>query len=335
LIWVSNFYSDLFAVVVNASQRINSPLQANLIQMKKISKNIVCCYLYTISKYGYPPPAKDTLQHLREMKVMGFQSVELEGIRQDHLMEVYELRHDIRLELDNSELNVPYFCVVLPNLSSPDTAIRQKSLQLFRKGCEIAHLLEAKGVLDNAPLPPWQFPADIPVVRHYEEDVLKQATLAKDLNWKNYWNDLIQTYQTACDTAAEYDLTYQMHPAMGVLAANTDGFLYFAEAVNRPNLRFNFDTANLFVIKENLSLSLIRLADYIDYIHISDNGSFHTEHLAIGDGAIPWNSFFDTLRQINFKGHLGIDIGGSESVVSNLTRAYQEAAHFLMEKINK
>lgn len=301
--------------------------------MKKIPTNIVCCYLYSISQHGYPPPAKDTLAHLKAMKELGFQSVELEGIRKEHLLAVGQMRKAIKDYLEEATLNVPYFCVVLPGLSSPDASIRQENLVLFREGCETAQFFGAKGVLDNAPLPPWTFPAGIPVVRHYEAEVLQQASWPEHLDWEKYWDGLIKTYQEACDIAGEYDLTYQIHPAMGVLAGNTDGFLNFASAVNRPNLRFNFDTANLFVLKENLSLSLIRLSKYIDYIHISDNGGLHTEHLAIGDGQIPWKPFFKTLQQINFTGHLGIDIGGSESLVPDLKKAYLDGASFLKEEL--
>ena len=301
--------------------------------MNVVPENLVCCYLYTISKYGYPPPAKETVNHIHEMKAIGFQSIELEGIRERHLMEIFGLRHSIQSELEQLQLSVPYFCVVLPGLSSPDATTREDNLILFRKGCEIAHHFGSLGVLDNAPLPPWQFPSNVPIVRHYEEETLSLATLPKHLNWKSYWNDLIQTYQTACEIADSFGLTYQIHPAMGVLAANTDGFLYFAEAVDRSNLRFNFDTANLFVLKENLTLALIRLAEYIDYIHISDNGGMQTEHLAIGDGKIPWSSFFKTLQQIGFTGHIGIDIGGSESRVPDLQGAYEEAITFIKSNI--
>ena len=45
-----------------------------------ISERIVSCYLYVITKYGYPPPAKDSRKYLEEMKGLGFQSVELEGM---------------------------------------------------------------------------------------------------------------------------------------------------------------------------------------------------------------------------------------------------------------
>lgn len=297
-----------------------------------IDRRITCCYLYTISKYGYPPAAEDTLKYLDEYKNLGFQSVELEGIRKDHLEKVYKIRKQIAVRIKELKLEVPYFCIVLPGLSSADANERKENLELFRKGCEIAHLLGSKGVLDNAPLPPYQFPDDIPVVRHYHEDVILSAKFPKDLNWKNYWDQMVETYREACDIASEFNLTYQMHPALGVLSATTDAFLYFHDEVGRDNLRFNFDTANQYFLKDNLQLSLRRLADYIDYIHISDNGGNRVEHLAIGDGVIRWEDFFETLDRIKFKGHFGIDIGGSESVVEDLDAAYKNAAKFLENK---
>lgn len=298
-----------------------------------IDPRITCCYLYTISKYGYPPAAEDTLKYLDEYKSLGFQSVELEGIRKDHLEKVYKIRKQIAVRIKELKLEVPYFCIVLPGLSSANANERKENLELFRKGCEIAHLLGSKGVLDNAPLPPYQFPDDIPVVRHYHEDVILSAKFPKNLNWKNYWDQMVETYREACDIASGYNLTYQMHPALGVLSATTDAFLYFHDAVGRDNLRFNFDTANQYFLKDNLQLSLRRLADYIDYIHISDNGGNRVEHLAIGDGVIRWEDFFETLDRIKFKGHFGIDIGGSESVVEDLDVAYKNAAKFLENKI--
>ena len=297
-----------------------------------LDERITCCYLYPITKYGYPPAAEQTNRHLTEMKALGFRSVELEGIREEHLMAVYAQREAIREHVHTLDLLVPYFCVVLPGLSAAHTAIREHNLRLFEKGCEIAHLLGAHGVLDNAPLPPYQFPDDIPVARHYDDDVLHAAFLPPDLDWKQYWNDLAQTYRTACDIASEHGLTYQMHPCLGVLCATADGFLRFHDAVGRDNLRFTFDTANQFVQKENLALSLRLLAEYVDYIHISDNRGFRVEHLAPGDGAIAWEAFFETLDVIGFDGHLGLDIGGAESDIADIDAAYRQAAHWVAER---
>lgn len=304
------------------------------VEMKKIHPRITCCYLYTISRYGYPPKAGQTLTYLREFEKLGFTSVELEGIREPHLNKMYDMREHIRAEVKSLELKIPYFCAVLPGLSSNNHKESEKSLALFDKGCQIASHLGALGVLDNAPLPPYQFPEDIPIVRHYDETSLNKALFPSDLTWSAYWDKLIATYRQACDIAASYNLTYQMHPAHGVLASTTDAFLYFKEAVGRDNLRFNFDTANQFFLKDNLMLSLRRLAGHIDYIHLSDNSGLRIEHLPIGKGRIPWKSFFETLHLIGFDGHFGIDIGGAESNVENLEEAYLNAANFISKHWN-
>ncbi|NOX64251.1 MAG: sugar phosphate isomerase/epimerase [Chlorobi bacterium] len=208
-------------------------------------------------------------------------------------------------------------------------------MKLFEKGCEIAKQVGAKGVLDNAPLPPYQFPEDVPVVRHYGEEEIGMAYFPDSLDWKKYWSTLTATYSECCDIAADYGLTFQMHPALGLLSSSADAFLYFYDAVGKENLRFNFDTANQFAMKENLALSLIRLAEFIDYIHISDNNGNRIEHLGIGKGKIRWDVLFDTLKKIKFNGYLGLDIGGDESAVVDLDSTYIHAAEFLEKQINK
>ncbi len=297
----------------------------------KIDSRIVCAYLYSITKYGYPPPAQLTIAHIDEMISLGFSSIELEGIREEHLLEVYQMKDRVSDKLKKENLTVPYFCGVLPGLSSLDKAERNKQLELFEKACETAACFGSIGVLDNAPLPPFQFPSDIPVVRHYDDEVLNAAYWPKEISWDQYWDQLIATYRTACEIASRFDLKYVMHPAVGVLASSTDGYLRFHEAVKMDNLRFNFDTANQFLIKENLSLALRRLKDHIDYIHVSDNSGNGMGHLALGDGNIRWDVFFETLEVIDFKGHIGIDIGGDESAVEDLDIAYKNAAQFIAE----
>lgn len=293
------------------------------------NERIVCTYLFTITRYGYPPPVADTPTYLREMKELGFTSVELEGVREQNLEYMYQIRSDVKKELDNLGLRLPFYCAVLPGLASPDKEERKKQLGLFEKGCETARAFDSTGILDNAPLPPFVFPEKIPVVRHYDQDVIASASFPKNLSWKNFWDYLVETFRQACDIAAEYGLTYQMHPSIGVLSCSTDGFLYFYDAVGRDNLRFNLDTANQFVMKENLSLSLRRLAGFIDYIHLSDNRGYKVEHLKAGEGGINWDAFFETLAAIDYRGYIGLDIGGSESGIEDLDEAYLSTARWL------
>jgi glycerophosphoryl diester phosphodiesterase len=37
--------------------------------------------LYAISKYGYPPSIENTYRAVKEMKKLGFEYIELEGVR--------------------------------------------------------------------------------------------------------------------------------------------------------------------------------------------------------------------------------------------------------------
>ncbi|MFA7288257.1 MAG: sugar phosphate isomerase/epimerase family protein [Melioribacteraceae bacterium] len=300
--------------------------------MKNFNSKIVCTYLYSITKYGYPPPAEDTLQYIDEMASLGFSTIELEGIREEHLTKVYNLRYKIKNSLDENGLTLPYFCVVLPGLSSTDKNERKKNIELFKVGCETAAIIGAKGVLDNSPIPPYKFPEDIPIIRHYEEESLQSAFLPENFEWQPYYEMLVSSFQNLCDIATNYDLNYQLHPASGVLINSADSFLHFYNSVGRKNLRFNFDTANLFAIRENLPLSLYKLKEHIDYIHFSDNCGTKVEHLEAGKGKINWDNFFSALKAIGFDGYIGLDIGGEESGVNNLDEAYINSAKFLETK---
>jgi hypothetical protein len=64
---------------------------------------ISCCWLYAISTYGYPPSMPDTFKALGDMKALGFEYVELEGVRRDNLMAVYENRHELKESCDGEE----------------------------------------------------------------------------------------------------------------------------------------------------------------------------------------------------------------------------------------
>jgi len=290
------------------------------------NSKIVCTYLYCISKYGYPPKAEDSIKYIDEMIELGFQSIELEGIREDHLSKMFESRNKVSQKLISNNISLPFFCAVLPGLTSLDKIEQQKQFDLFDKGCQIANLFGSIGILDNAPLPPYEFPENIPISRHYDVNVLGSVSLPKGITWDYIWQHIIESYKNICDIAYTYKLSYQLHPAVGVLASSADGYLNLFNALQRDNLRFNIDISNQFAMKENVNLALHRLANHIDYIHISDNSGKKVEHLSIGDGIINWDKFYETLDIINFNGHIGIDIGGAESTVDNLDSAYKNAA---------
>lgn len=303
--------------------------------MMRYSERMCCAYLYIISKYGYPPPVKDTVQHIGEMAGLGFRHIELEGIGGDNIDHLYAHRAMIGEALEKYGCSVPVLCLVLPQLGSGKAAERSKSLEQFEKGCITARALGAEGVLDNGPLLPLTYPADMPVMRHYNDEVLGKLLPPHDLHWNTYWEDLTGTYREACSIAARYGLDYHLHPCEGSLTASTDGFINFSAAVGAENLYFNLDTANQYFLKENLSLSVLRLADKISYIHISDNSGLQVEHQVPGDGNIYWDGFFSTLQSVGYKGRLAIDVGGAETNIDDIEQGYKRSASWLDQQFNQ
>jgi hypothetical protein len=73
-------------------------------------------YLYTILKYGYPHTVDDALKALPEVRALGFQFLEMEGLGQQNLKEVYQRRNDVRQVLDDCGMHVHNFCVVDPDM---------------------------------------------------------------------------------------------------------------------------------------------------------------------------------------------------------------------------
>ena len=303
--------------------------------MELFSRQITCAYLYPITLYGYPPDIRHTVRHITEMAQMGFRSVELEGIGAANIRYLHQHHEAIGEALAKHNCTLPVLCLVLPQLGAADHRRRAEGLEWFEMGCEVAQKLGAAGVLDNGPLLPLEYPTNAPILRHYSDDLLNELQLPAGFVWNEYQAGLVDTFQNACSIADNYQLLYHLHPCEGSLITGVDSFLNFAGAVDRPNLFFNMDTANQFYFRDNLPLSVLRAAEKISYIHISDNRGNKVEHLVPGEGNISWNSFFEALQAVNFKGNFGIDVGGAESGISDMKNAYLRSAEWLQEKIKK
>lgn len=298
-------------------------------------KRITCAFLYSITKYGYPPYAGDMIKYIEEMYNIGFRSVEIEGIGYEGIETLVNMKWDIKAFLSEKDIELPVFCTVLPKLTSPDKESAFEAMKSFEKGCEIASFLGAKGVLDNGPLIPYEFPADMPIHRHYSPESIGAVGFSQGFSWNTHHDYMVKIMKRACEIAGNYGLCYYMHPCVGSLTDTTNGYMQLKNDVGADNLRFNFDTSNLYYMRENLALSLMKLGDDIDYIHVSDSFGDRIEHQKTGDGSINWEMLFAALKKIGFHGKLSIDVGGDESHVENIEDAYVATANFLENQMKK
>jgi sugar phosphate isomerase/epimerase len=290
-----------------------------------------CCWLYAINKYGYPPSLPDTHKVLGEMAALGFDAVELEGVREENLRAVWSARADLRLRCEDLGLTVMNFCPVLPDLVSPDEARRLHALDLFRLAVETTVYFGAPTIQVDS----YSAPVEHVNQRPYDEAVefgrQFDVRIPPGFSWDRTWAVLVETVRACAAIARDAGLRLCLEPRVGELVSNTDALLRLIEHVEAPNFGAVLDTGHLHAQKEILPLSVEKLGGRIFYVHASDNDGRDNEHLAPGRGTVDWATLFDGLRRHGFGGYVGIDVGG----VPDLDAQYREALAFICALIDR
>lgn len=271
---------------------------------------LACCWLYAISKYGYPPSMPDTFSAIREMSDLGFVAIELEGVGRENLLEVAGRRADIKAFCDDIGLRVVNFCPVLPEIVSQDASLRRAALELFKIAVDVAIYLGCNTVQTDSFAAPVEFVGARPygdAIRYGEE---YRVRVAPDFRWDGVWNALVDSIGDCARIVEGTGLRLLVEPRVGELVSNTDAMLRLMDAVKSEILGSVLDTAHLHAQKEILSLSVEKLGRRVLYVHASDNDGRINEHLAPGRGTVDWESVLLALRKHGFDGYVGLDVGG-------------------------
>jgi sugar phosphate isomerase/epimerase len=292
---------------------------------------ISCCWLYAITKYGYPPSIPDTFKVLGEMKALGFEYVELEGVRRDNLLAVYEKRHELKKFCDGEGLKVINFCPVLPSSVSLNRKERRESWDLFKRGIEVAKLFDCYTIQGDSFTPPLKFRGDAP----YKESISygKHFTVEIDpkFKWQRQWDAMVETFSFFTREAKKAGLKFCFEPRVGELVSNTDAILRMMDAVNDDNFGAVLDTAHLNAQKEILALSVEKLGKRIFFVHAADNDGKVNDHVAAGRGTVDWDGVFQGLKKHKFSGYVAIDVG----MVPDIDAQYRESFEFLKKMAAK
>jgi sugar phosphate isomerase/epimerase len=259
------------------------------------------------------------------MKSLGFQYVELEGVRRENLLAVYEKRHELRKFCDGEGLKVINFCPVLPGSVSLNRKERKESWELFKRAIEIAKLFDCYTIQGDSFTPPLKFRGDAP----YKESISygKQFIIEVDpkFKWQRQWDAMVETFSYFTKAAKKAGLKFCLEPRVGELLSNTDAILRMMDAVGDDNFGAVLDTAHLNAQKEILALSVEKLGKRIFYVHAADNDGRVNDHYAAGRGTVDWDGVFQGLKKHKFSGYLAIDVG----MVSDLEVQYRESYEFL------
>ncbi len=290
-----------------------------------------CCWLYAITKYGYPPSMDDTFRVLGEMRALGFENVELEGVRRENLTQVYKSRFELKKFCDRQDLRVVNFCPVLPGSVSLSRKERKDSWDLFERGIEIAKLFGCSTIQGDSFTPPLKFRGDSP----YKESISygKHFTVEIDpkFKWQRLWDAMAESFSFFAREARKAGLKFCVEPRVGELLSNTDALLRMMDEVGDDNFGAVLDTAHLNAQKEILALSVEKLGKRIFFVHAADNDGRVNDHVAAGRGTVDWDGVFQGLKKHKFSGYVAIDVG----MVPDIDVQYRESMEFLKAKAAK
>ncbi|MDR7537870.1 MAG: sugar phosphate isomerase/epimerase family protein [Armatimonadota bacterium] len=292
---------------------------------------INCCWLYAINKYGYPPSIADTYKVLGEMAAMGFDAVELEGVREENLRAVWAARADLKRRCDDLGLRIINFCPVLPDLVSPDDGRRRAALDLFRLATQAAVDFGAPTIQVDSYAAPVEYVQHRPYHDAVEFRRQFHVRIPPGFSWERTWASLVETIRACASLAEDAGLRLCLEPRVGELVSNTDALLRLMDRVDSPVFGAVLDCGHLHAQKEILPLSVEKLGSRIFYVHASDNDSRDNDHLAPGRGTVDWEALIAGLRRHGFDGYIGIDVGG----VPDLEAQYVEGLAFIRRLLER
>ena len=252
----------------------------------------------------------------------------MEGLGVELLRALYNQRDLLAKVAADSGVHAHNFCVVDPELVSLDPAARDRALEGFKLGAEIAAILGSETLHLASYAPPVEYetarPYDLNAEQGYSfpnGDV--RLRIPDGFDWDSVWFAPVTSCRACADIAAGYGKTVLMEPRVGEVICSVDSLLRLIADVGRENFKANFDTGHFSAQRENVALALVKLRGRFANIHVADNNPVNTEHLAIGAGVIDWREFFRTLRSIGYDGYLGLDFGMTKTLLEDYRRSVE------------
>ena len=154
-------------------------------------------------------------------------------------------------------------------------------------------------------------------------DIMFHAGFVPETNDTDF-QPFLATLRKAADLADQRGIVCALETGQ----ESSDHLLDFASELDRPNVRINFDPANLLLYDRDEPLpALKKVGHLVQSVHVKDavrptkKGDWGTE-VPLGEGSVNMVDFVKTLKAINYRGPLCI-----ERCVSDQQMAIRDVAH--------
>lgn len=137
-----------------------------------------------------------------------------------------------------------------------------------------------------------------------------------------YWPEMKRRELSVFEAMGEFGakhgirVTVENLPKMNVHFEDTwtlDGTIQLHDSWDSEVKGVCFDVGHAYHAGLDVAAAVRRLGSRIKHLHLHDNhGGMIDEHLPIGQGTIPWDSFFTALEEIGFEGYGVFEFGPAD-----------------------
>jgi len=179
-----------------------------------------------------------------------------------------------------------------------------------------------------------QFTQSLDIVASFDVTIVFTSVKAGDTDRTVVYDRLRQIGEAAA--SKNITVVMETHPD---LITNGDIASQTMQAINHPNVRVNFDTANLYYYNRDITAigELKKVIDYVAGVHLKDtNGAFETWHFpALGEGVVDFPAVFALLDQHNYTGPFTFELEGIKGENLSLAGTHariEQSLSYLKEK---
>ncbi|MFW5810925.1 MAG: sugar phosphate isomerase/epimerase family protein [Thermodesulfobacteriota bacterium] len=109
--------------------------------------------------------------------------------------------------------------------------------------------------------------------------------------------------------AEELNIKLLIEPEPDLLIERTAEFTSFIKDVKSDAVALNFDIGHFFRVGEDPARAFEELYAWVGHVHIEDIAADRThQHLIPGQGAIPFQAVFETMKQLGYTGDICLEL---------------------------
>jgi len=266
---------------------------------------------------GAGPPMDEPIEVVGEMGLDGIELIVSRAEDLDTYWKEPVLSH-LRKKLDKYHLEVSQFVLfqsAVAGLSSLDDDERNRSLEVFERGCKIAAVLNAPMINIVAP---WARELKGPrayLPRYYAvtdgaPDVKYHIDIPRGFDFDAVWEQFVETVRTATAMAKANGIRFSIENHTHTLVSEAMAFRALWDRIKDPALGMNLDIGWLQLQREYPPLGIYQAGEHLINVHIRDIDGVGLRFVGIGDGVMDYPGVVKALKDIGFSGYLTIEQDG-------------------------